>query len=407
VTVGIERAAVERVVIAGGGFAGLAAGIALAAKGCQVEVYERADESRELFAGVVLSPNGIVAADLLSPELGRRLRELGEANPADVAYPMVDHRGRVLSAQPPGDLVAQWGAPLQTIFRDEAHGAVLRAASDCGVKVFTGRTVTGFSQDPGGVVVLLSDGGVTDADLLVGADGAYSTVRAQLLGDGPPRYCGYSSVRGVLTDPRVLAEYRRTFPIGSMCGGRGVHICMAVLPGNRLYWSAVIKAAAGEWPAKDGATAKADLLARLSGWVAPVREMITATDPDVLVALDIVDRDPRPPWSRGRVVLVGDAAHPMTPALGQGINTSFEDAVVLAGALAAARTVDEALAAYEAERLPRCTKVVKQSRMIANMATVRNPVGAWLRDRSMTMVSKMFDPDAANRMLYAYRPSTR
>ena len=405
-----------QVCIAGAGFAGLATGIALAGKGFQVEVYERADEGGELFAGVVLSPNGIVAADLLGEALGRRLRELGEANPADVAYPMVDHRGRVLSAQPPGDLVAQWGAPLQTIFRDDAHEALRHAALEAGVKIVTGRSVTGFSQDHAGVTVRLDDGvAAADvlADVLVGADGAYSTVREQLLGDGPPRFCGYSSVRGVLTDPAVFAEYRRAYPIGAMCGGRGVHICMAVLPGERLYWSAVIKSKPGEWPGKDAPTAKADLLERLSGWIEPVRRMITATDPGVLVALDIVDRDPRPPWSGGRVVLVGDAAHPMTPALGQGINTSFEDAVVLASCLAglsgcvsdgAVADTAEAFAAYEAERVPRCAKVVKQSRMIANMATVSNPVGAWLRDRSMTMVSRMFDPDAANRMLYAYRP---
>jgi 2-polyprenyl-6-methoxyphenol hydroxylase-like FAD-dependent oxidoreductase len=276
--------------------------------------------------------------------------------------------------------------------RAALHAVLADHAARAGATVRTGRAVTGWTDRGAAVTV---DG--VDADLLVGADGLRSAVRRQLLGDGEPRYRGYTSVRG--TGPRPPAH-----PHGFIAHGRGLILFTAPVDAEHVYWVASIAAPEGRWPAKDRATAHRDLLDALRGWHPDLVAPVAAADPGQLVLTDIHDRDPVPDWHRGRVVLLGDAAHPMSYTLGQGANQALEDAVTLAHHLAHGPGPDAALAAYAAARVPRTAEVVRTSRTMGAVGHARHPLTAWARDRVMGLVGRVGDQDRRNAGLFGWQP---
>ncbi|MDT0346878.1 FAD-dependent oxidoreductase [Streptomyces litchfieldiae] len=346
-------------VVAGGGIGGLASAAALARAGLAVTVVERAERLADVGSGLALYPNGVAAADAIGAGLGRRIRATGHVVRPDEKRLLLDAAGKVLSEDPIGDVGQRFGAPPVFILRTALQTALAEEAVAAGTTVRLGTSVTGYDADPKGVTVRLSDGGTLTADVLVAADGIKSVIREALLNDGPPQYRGYSSVRG---RTRGSEMYPRPF----VANGRGLQLFVAPVGDDTMYWTAKITAPPGMWPAKGPAGARRALLEALAGWHPPVVRLIEGAENDVLVT-DIHDRDPVTRWTDGRAVLLGDAAHPMVPALGQGANMALEDAVVLAEALGsaaspAAADVAAALAAYEGRRVARAAKVVLHSR---------------------------------------------
>ncbi|GAA3499998.1 hypothetical protein GCM10019016_071030 [Streptomyces prasinosporus] len=340
------------VVVAGGGIGGIAVAAGMAARGLDVTVVERARRIGTGGSGLVLQPNGVRAADALGPRIGARIRAAGRAaRPGEVRV-LMDARGRVLAEEPVG---GDAGAPQIPVLRAALHRALLDEALAAGACVVLSTAVTGYRVRPGHVAVTLSDGTVTACDALVGADGIHSAVRARMLGDGPPRYRGYTSVRGRTTGSALGQR-------GHVVNGRGIQLFTAPVGGDTVYWTAKITAPPGVWPAKGPAGARRALLDALDGWYGPVVDLVRAADPADVVVTDIHDRDPVERWVDGRVALLGDAAHPMVPALGQGANLALEDAAVLADVLASPAPVGEALAAYAGERVERAAAVVLASR---------------------------------------------
>lgn len=365
------------VIVAGGGIGGLAAAAALAEAGFGVTVLERADHLTETGAGLVLSPNGVRALDIVASGLGAGVRLVGHVVRPGAVRPVVTSTGRLLSAEPVGDLDARFGAPQVSVLRTALREVLMDKALEVGVTLHTGTEVRGYEDAGDRVVVRLAGGGTTESDVLVGADGLRSVVRRDLAGAARPRYRGYTSVRGKGMLP---AEY----PHGLVANGRGVQLFVAPVGGGRLYWTAKVSAPAGVWPAKGPRGALDDLRAVVEGWHEPIARIVRDAPLDDVLVTDIHDRDPDRRWTRGRVVLIGDAAHPMVPAMGQGANMALEDAAVLARHL---RHPDltAGLRAFVAERAPRTARVVLQSRRQGELDQGTGRVRALLRDTVMRL----------------------
>ena len=293
----------RRVIIIGGGIGGLCTAIGLHRLGLDVSVYEQAPAFAEVGAGLTIWANAIKALR----KLGISEDALGGARLRQGV--LSSWNGKRLSTSSIEALEPALGAPGLAVHRADLHHALLSALPRDTVQV--GYTCTGFEQDPDGVTVCFSDGSTQRADLLVGADGIHSVVRRQLFPGVTLRYAGYPAWRGVVT-----LERQSLAPGTSELWGRGARFGIVPIGNERVYWFATANLPAGLRPAPD--ERKAELLRRFSAWHAPIEELIKTTPPENILYNDIFDFPPIPRWSEGRVTLLGDAAHPTTPNMGQG-----------------------------------------------------------------------------------------
>ena len=344
--------------VVGGGIGGLAAAIALRQIGVEATVCERTHALGEVGAGIALWPNAT-----------RALARLGVLDAVrDAAGPVsgVEIRsadGRRLSAFS----ASGYATPALCVHRADLV-AVLRDALPAG-EVRFGCEYAAHTDDAEGVSVRFADESEQHADLLVGADGLRSGVRASIGAAEAPRFCGQTVVRGV--SPRLTrpGEAFETW-------GDGLRFGLFDVGQDRAYWYAV--EAAAEAP-RSAAVDRGALLRRFALWHSPISATIEATPEDALTRYAVHDRTPRRGWSEGRAVLVGDAAHPMTPDMGQGGAQALEDAVALAEAVRRASDVSGALRQFERARYARTARLVWQSR-IAGQVGQASGAAARLRD---------------------------
>ena len=357
--------------VIGAGIGGLSAAIALARAGIEPLVFERSPKLAPLGAGLTLWPNALHA--LRAIEAGAML----EAESAALGGGRIrDWRGRTLARSDSAELERRFGAPSIAVHRAELQRVLLEALAP--IRPRLGARLERLEQDGTGVTACFEDGSDARGDLLVGADGVDSTVRRLLLADGPPRYAGYIGWRAVtrFDSGRVIAA--ESWGPGSVFG-------LLPLAGGRLYWFGTCPAPAGERD-EGPEQRKRDVLERFAGWHEPIAEVVESTPPADVLRHDIVDRPPRRGWSQGRVSLLGDAAHPMTPHLGQGACQAIEDAVVLGRCLGGARAVAPALRDYEARRFERTARIVARSRRIGRVAQWRSPLARGMRDALLRRV---------------------
>ncbi|ONI86904.1 hypothetical protein ALI144C_09600 [Actinosynnema sp. ALI-1.44] len=343
-------------VVAGGGIGGLATGIILRRNGFLVTVVERKNRVDQAGSGIMLYPNGVKALDTISPRLGRRVRAAGHVTAPDEIRPLLTPDGKVFAEDPVGQLGQRFGTPQVSLLRSALLQSLLEEALAHGVTILSGVAVEDHFDDGGQVKVALSGGDALWADCLIGADGINSGVRQRVLADGRAAYCGFTTIRC-----RTRAPSR--FPSGFVVKGPGLDIFAAPVGGGDVYWTAKIMAPAGDWPARAPDEAFAELVELVQDWDADIGDVIRGTDiREGIVLTDIRDREPTADWTCGLVTLLGDAAHPMTPALGQGAGMAFEDSVVLTECLLDASSTADALAAYPARRADRTADVVRLSR---------------------------------------------
>ncbi|WP_152184984.1 FAD-dependent monooxygenase [Segeticoccus rhizosphaerae] len=349
-----------RVLIVGGGIAGLAAAIGLARVGAQVTVMEQAGQFGEVGAGLSVWPNALRALDELG--VGEQVR----ARARVARRPVIrDVSGRALSTTDLAETERLFG-PLLIIHRAELLD-VLVGALPAPVTLRRGVVVKAVQSD-GSVA---HSAGTTGADLVVGADGINSTVRTGLWRQARrPRYLGYSTYR-MLTDPTDIDED------GEMWG-RGLRFGWAPLPDGRVYCFAVVNTPAGQVP-----QALSQVAERFSGWHAPVPQLLRAVPPEVVLHHDLYELPPLSTYVSGRVGLIGDAAHGMAPNLGQGAGQGIEDAVTLAAVLNAAPSIPAALAAYDRQRRTRTQSVARRSRLIGVIAQLQSAPVVAVRDAVM------------------------
>jgi 2-polyprenyl-6-methoxyphenol hydroxylase-like FAD-dependent oxidoreductase len=374
------------VAIAGAGIGGLTLAIALRRRGVPVTVLERASELKPAGAGIALGPNAIVALE----RLGLRSAIVG-AGASIGRSAILDSDGRVLGAElDVAALEREVGAPVVALQRTRLHDVLVDAAGPGVVRL--GFTVLEYENLGDRVRVISTEGDRVEADLLVGADGLNSSVRAQLVSDGAPKYSGYTSWRGVTPAGAVAPPQRMT-----ESWGRGERFGIVNIGSGEIYWFAVANAKAGG----TDADVREELLARFGGWHEPVAAIVRATPAARILRTDISDRDPIDCWHRGPVVLLGDAAHPMTPNLGQGAGQAIEDAVVLDQCLSAGPTIDAAVRRYEVRRVSRANRLVLASRRFGAIAQWQNPAAVWLRDTGMRLTPASVAISQARRIMQA------
>ena len=358
----------RRALVIGASPAGLAAALAVRSAGYTPVVLEQAAELREVGTALTLWPNALAA--------------LAELNLADdvaaVGCPAEGNQIRTPSGRLVDDVSGQamrewFGSTGMTLLRSELIAVLLnRLGADA---IRTGARCVGVTSTPTAVVAHLADGREETGALLIGVDGLHSVVRAQLVGGRDPlRYAGYPVWRGI-------AEYDLGRAPGSLSMGRGAQFGMFPMRGGRTYWFASLRMPPG---VARTVTAAALLYDRFASWHPPIRDVLITTPAHQIIVTDVYDRRPLRRWRSGRVALVGDAAHPSEPTLGQGTCQALEDAAVLARCLRRGRTVDDALRAYEASRRRRANGLARQAAMLGRIGLWQNPLSCWLREQVMT-----------------------
>ena len=345
-----------RIIVVGAGIGGLSAAIGLRRAGHDVSVLERAPHLGGIGAGLVLFPNAMRALGRLG------MREAVAARGARGRRNRVlTSGGRELTALP-SDLLDGTVA----IHRGDLQATLVRAAG----AVRLGAEITSVEQGDEGVVATIADGTEEQADLLVGADGLNSIVRA-VVTDARLRFAGYTAWRGISGVPVETGRMSESWGIGERFG-------LIDIGRSRTYWFATKNAPEGQ-PDEAGGR-KAEILRRFSAWHEPIAAVADATPEADILRHDIYYLQGVERWSHGRITLLGDAAHATTPGIGQGAAQAIEDAVVLVESLARHTEPGAALADYEATRRSRTDKVLRLSVRLDRLAQLASPLGCRLRN---------------------------
>ncbi len=354
--------ATQTIGIAGAGIGGMAAAIALRALGHDVTLFEQTRQFGRAGADINLTPNAVRALDGLG--IGAAIRRLG-ARPSYRVSRVWDTGEETSRLEMAHAAEAAYGAPQLTLHRADLLQALEEALPNGAIQ-FAHR-VAGVSRSGSGVTIGFQDGSEQTVDLLIGADGIHSTVRAALFGHEQPRFTGVVAYRTVVPAGRVQAPDTDKFV---KWWGPTAESQIVTFPIGAAHDVFIFATTAQESWREESWT--------LAGSVDELRSEYTGYHPDARALLDACDgvlktalyeRDPLPQWSAGPITLLGDACHPMMPFMAQGAGSAIEDAVVLARCLDQATTTAGGLQSYESVRRPRTSKIQVGSRG-----------NAWLRD---------------------------
>ncbi len=353
----------RELLVAGGGIAGLAAAVAASRAGWGVRLFEQADAFGEVGAGVQLGPNAtsVLRTWGLLDTVARHACEPQRLLARDA------HSGRTLGTLPvAARMASRYGAPYLTLHRADLHRVLLRAAQDAGARLHTGSRLLSAAES-GDVVRVRSAGGTeVEGDALAVADGLWSVLRRQLLGSPEPVATGHVAWRA-LVPAQALPPAHRSLDVTAWLGPH-LHVVSYPVRGGELVNLVCVVAgrADGDPAAWDHALPAAALHQALGVVCNPLQALVEAAPSWGLWMLH--DRAPvasAGEMARGRIALLGDAAHPMRPYLAQGAAMALEDAHALGRTLAmaddAGLEVPLALARYALQRWERCARVQRRS----------------------------------------------
>ncbi|RNB80053.1 FAD-dependent monooxygenase [Brevibacillus panacihumi] len=365
-----------KAIIIGAGIGGLSTAIALRKIGMDVKVFESKQEVRFAGAGLGIGANAVRALQQLDVgdqilRAGKALDELRILTPA----------GKILQRTETAAISHKYGPDNVSIERGVLLELLMSALGPEKI-VHTGRTCRHFEQNDSGVKVWFEDGSTEEGDFLVGADGVHSKIREALLPNAIPRYAGYTCWRAVVQAEPDLLHYDPNVFIETW--GRKGRFGLVPLSNNRIYWFACLNAKAPDSPLRTY-TAR-DLMKIFEGYHEPIPQILAQTSDHHMLQHDIYDLPPISRFAFGRVVLLGDAAHAMTPNMGQGAGQSVEDAVILASHLKQSPVIEEALVRYERERIGRTGQITRMSNRIGKVAQLDGHVSIALRDGLFPLV---------------------
>jgi 2-polyprenyl-6-methoxyphenol hydroxylase-like FAD-dependent oxidoreductase len=377
-----------RVAIIGGGIGGATAGCALAQAGLEVSVYEAAPELKEIGAGVALHPNAMRVLRMIGVE--DAVRKV--AGRTGYLVTCDGKTGRTISKISRAQQAATYGVAGATVHRADLLD-VIADALPTGSVTLGKRCATVESHDDT-AVARFEDGTEIEADVIIGADGIHSRVRAALFGPDDPRFTGKICYRSVVPMD-AIAGAKPSTDNAQWLGPHGT-IVLYPLRGNQLV--NVVAHYDDEHYRHESWINECDreeVLDRYAGWHESLRRVFAAGDTWYKWAL--YDRDPIPRWTQGRITILGDAAHPMLPYLGQGACQAIEDGAVLATALRAEpENPQRALERYESTRRPRASRVVLAARERGASNHLSSPLAALKRDLGIA-VRRRFKKDTEGR----------
>ncbi|MCY3857674.1 MAG: FAD-dependent monooxygenase [Gammaproteobacteria bacterium] len=371
------------VLIVGGGIGGLAAAVALRRVGISVRVFERAPEIREVGASISVFSNAVKALRAMGLEdqvlsLAPELTKISFLSPS----------GRTLTSTDVQAISQASGAASIMVHRADLQQTLFEALDP--EQVSTGKECVGVTQDETGVTVHFADQTQVRGEVAVGADGIRSTVASTLFGEGKLRYAGYHCYRAIAKTPNTPMNEG----IWILLPGIQFVLLPEVRPGE-TYWCFCQNSPPGRaatYTKRDHAAHLRSIAGQLPDILG---EMVAGTDMDSVFVDDVYDRRPRRHWGRGRVSLLGDAAHPTTPTFGQGACAAIEDAVVLADNLRQAKDPVTGLRSYEIARR-RTAKMTRLSWRTGKILQYEHPALVWWRTVSMSMRASQWN---ANRIL--------
>jgi len=354
---------VSRIAIVGGGIGGLTAALALQHFGYRVSIFEQARELKEIGAGVTITPNAMHALNFLG--IGERVAS--EAGPTEPYWIRHFQTGERLKLRANGtDYVEKFGADYYQVHRADLHAAladaILKNDPDC---VVLDHYFQSLTQEPDRVVATFTNGKSHSSDILVGCDGCASRVRASVFGDEAVNYTGQVAFRALIP-MRDLPTSIEKMPF-AMFVGRNRALLHYPLR-HRTLMNVISVAREPAWQAEGWAIpATVDEFVKThSDFHSDALDLIGAVSPATLFKWGLRDREPLQQYTKGRVTMLGDAAHPMTPFLGQGACLAIEDGMVLGRAFAAASSFEEAFQMYENARKDRANGAQLASRQQAD-----------------------------------------
>jgi len=370
----------EPILIAGGGIGGLAAALALAQKNIPSLVLEKAAQLGEIGAGIQLGPNAFHCFDRLG--VGETARQMAVyIDQLRLMDSMAD--GEICHIDLGEAFRKRYGNPYAVVHRGDLHGVLLKACQAHPlIELAVSSEVTGYQQDGRTVTARLANGANVAGAGLIGADGLWSNVRRQVVGDGAPRVSGHTTYRSVIPTEQMPEDLR--WNAATLWAGPKCHIVHYPLSGWKVFNLVV--------------TYHNDAPEPGAGKPVPVEEVQQGFSHICARAQNIIrhgkdwrmwvlcDRDPVDQWVDGRVALLGDAAHPMLQYMAQGACMAMEDAVCLADSLARTDTLDSGLEAYRARRVLRTTRLQLTSRAMGDH--VCHPAGPHAALRNAIMGAK-------------------
>ena len=369
------------ILIAGGGIGGLAAALGLAQKGFAVVVLEKAPELGEIGAGIQLGPNAFHAFD----DLG-----VGEAARAMAVY--IDQL-RLMDALTAEEIThidlgeafrKRFGNPYAVVHRGDLHKVFLTACrAHSRIDLRVNSEVLSYAQDATSVTVRLANGADVTGALLIGADGLWSNVRKQVVGDGAPRVSGHTTYRSVIPTERMAEDLR--WNAATLWAGPKCHLVHYPLSGWKVFNLVITSHNDAPEPVAGKPVPKDEVMLGFAHVHEKARQIIDLGIDWRLWVL--CDREPVANWVDGRVTLLGDAAHPMLQYMAQGACMAMEDAVCLSHMIAAyPNRIEQALPPYNARRVLRTSRVQLQSRALGEH--VYHPGGAHAQLRNAIMRAK-------------------
>ncbi len=378
-----------QIAIIGAGIGGLSTAVLLSRIGYQVTIYEQAARFGRVGAGIQQTPNAMRVHRRLGTE--ERLRMVAYSSPKGMSREW--DTGRITNELPMGEAIERrYGAPYLLMHRADLHAA-LESVLPVGIVQFN-RKLIGLDQNAQGVTLAFADGARIQAEAVIGADGVHSVVREWMLGPEKPRFTGRVAYR--TTYPARLLGSAKITPARTKWWGPDRHMVVYFVTTNRdeIYF-VTSQPEDASWMTRESWSLKGDLgvLRRAYAGFHPEVQAILAACPEVH-KWALMERDPLPRWCEGRVTLLGDACHPMTPYMAQGAASALEDAAVLSRCLENIDSdgIDYAFRRYEANRLPRATEIQQTSSKNTWMRNATDPTWVYCYDVWSTPLR---DPDKA------------
>lgn len=364
-----------KAIIVGAGIGGLSTAIALRKIGMDVNVFESKQEVRFAGAGLGIGANAVRALHQL--DIGGSVLQEGKMLEA---LRIVTPAGKTLQFTETAAISREYGPDNVTIERGKLLTLLMNALGSETI-VHTGKHCRRFEQDDAGVKVWFDDGSMAEGDLLIAADGVHSNIRETILPRAKPRYAGYTCWRAVVeADPNALNYDPNVF---IETWGRRGRFGLVPLSNNRIYWFACVNGKEKDPHLKTYTTQS--LMNRFECYHEPILQLLAQTDNQQMLHHDIYYLPPIRRIVFGRVVLLGDAAHAMTPNMGQGAGQSIEDAVVLASELKQ-NSISVALERYERQRIARTRQITRMSNRIGMAAQLQGKVAVALRDTLFPLI---------------------